>query len=336
MRIVVDAMGTDRHPVPDVTGAVLAAAEIPAATLTLVGDEGLIRDELKKHRTGHQKLEIVHADESIHMDDKPAVVLKGKPRSSMHVGMKLLEDGAADAFVTMGNTGAAHAIATLHAPRRIRGVKRPALSVIFDINGHPTLFLDIGANTDSRVEWLVQFAWMGSIYAKSVMGLQRPRIALLSNGEEDTKGTQVIREAGEHLRASALDFIGNAEPKDVFYGKADVIVSDGFHGNLLIKTFEATGRYVSHVIRSEVRRDPLSLLGSALMLPAFRRARRRLDSSEIGGAPLLGVNGVVIIGHGSSTSYGVKNAIRQAYTAVKGRIVEQMGARFAEELTPEA
>ncbi|MBC8100478.1 MAG: phosphate acyltransferase PlsX, partial [Armatimonadetes bacterium] len=281
MRIVIDAMGTDAHPVSDVAGAVLAASDLDAK-LILVGDETQIKTELAKHRTAGLKLEVLHAPQHVTMDDKPGIVGKAKPGSSMHIGMNLVRDGHADAFVTMGNTGAAQAIAMLFTLRRIAGVKRPALSVLFKITGRPVIFLDIGANTDCRPDWMVQFAVMGSVYAQKALGLANPRIALLANGEEEGKGSQLVRDTGVLLRATSLNFIGNAEPTDLFQLKADVVVCDGFTGNILVKTFEGATRYLGGIIREEIKRSPIASLGGLLIAPAMRQVRKRIDTAEVG------------------------------------------------------
>jgi phosphate acyltransferase len=322
MRIVVDAMGSDACPVPDVEGAVLAAQEF-GDTILLVGDQAKIESELQKHNISGLKLEVIHAEDVIEMTDKPSVVGKGKPQSSMHVGMKLVGEGKADAFVTAGNTGAALTIATLFTLRRITGVKRPALASIIRVEGAlPIIVLDIGANADSKSEWLVQFAVMGQIYAQKTLEISNPRIALLSNGEEEGKGNQLIHETSDLLKQSSLNFVGNIEPKDMIRGEADVIVADGFVGNIAIKTLEAMGSALSNLIRREIRADPISTLGGLLARNAFRRVARRVDPFEIGGAPLLGVNGVVIIGHGRSNAKAIKNAIRQARLAIDGQVIQ--------------
>ena len=321
MRIVVDAMGTDNHPTPDVAGGVLAAREF-GYTVLLVGDEQRIRAELGKQDTRHINLEVVPAQDVITMTDIPSQVGKSKSQSSMHVGMNLVKNGLADGFVTMGNTGAAHAIATLYTLRRIPGIKRPALSGIYPLGGRHVTMLDLGANADSKAEWLAQFALMGHVYAKNTLNLPEPRIALLSNGEEEGKGNALIREAAALIQQMPLNYIGNVEPKEIMRGETDVIVCDGFVGNIFVKTFEASASFVGGLIREEVHRDPLSMLGGMLLRPAFRRVRQRSDTFEVGGAPLLGVNGVVIIGHGRSNADAVKNAIRQAALAVQGRVID--------------
>lgn len=321
MHIAVDAMGTDTYPKDDIAGGILAANEF-RDTIVFVGDENLIKEELKKHNTSHCKIEILHAPEHISMDDKPTDVLNQKKSSSMHIAMQAVKDGDVDAFVTMGNTGAAHAIATLKTLRRIPKVKRPVLTALFAVNDHKMIFLDVGANVDVKLEWMQQFAVMGSIYAERVLKYSSPRVALLSNGEEDTKGNALIQESATLFNQMSLNFVGNIEPVDLMTTKADVIVMDGFVGNIVLKMFEATARYVSNLIREEIKADPISSIGGLLARPAFNRIRRKVDTDQIGGAPLLGVNGVLIIGHGKNTPIGIKNAIKQAHTAVESGVIE--------------
>lgn len=320
MHIALDAMGTDSRPLSDIAGGVLAANEF-GDTIVLVGDQQLIKAELKNHDIRAGKVEILHAPVDIAMDARPTDVLKAKEASSIHVALDAVKQGEVDAFVTMGNTGAVHAIATLKTLRRIPGVKRPVLSALFPVNNHRMIFLDVGANTDVKPEWVTQFAVMGSIYAQKVLRCPEPRVALLSNGVEDTKGNLLIREASDLLRGSQLNFVGNVEPVQLMNSVADVIVMDGFVGNIVLKMFEATTHYVATLIRQEFRNDAISMLGGALARPAFKRIRRRVDTSEIGGAPLLGVNGVVIIGHGQNSAIGIKNAIQQARTAVQENVI---------------
>jgi phosphate acyltransferase len=322
MRIVVDAMGSDNCPIPDVEGAVLAARAF-RDTIIIVGDEKKINHELAKYDTKGLSLEIAHASEIVLMTDKPSAVGKDKPNSSMHVGMNLVKDKAADAFVTAGNTGGALTIATLFTLRRIPGVKRPALVSILRLpENRSIILLDIGANADAKPEWLMQFGIMGEIYAQKASNIPNPRIALLSNGEEEGKGNQLVIEAAQLLKTSRLNYIGNIEPKDILRGGADVIVTDGFVGNIVIKSFEAMGSTLSNLIRHELKHNLISQLGGLLAISAFRRVAKQIDPYEIGGAPLLGVNGVVIIGHGRSNATAIKNAIRQARLAVSGGIID--------------
>ncbi len=326
MRIVLDAMGSDDRPLPDIEGAVLAARDFPSDSIILVGDEKIIGKSLSKHNTTGLKLEVVHASQIIEMSDKPASVIKEKPNSSIHVGLELVRSGAADAFVTAGNTGATLAIATLASLGRISGVKRPALGSILKVpqsTDKKIILLDIGATVDAKPEWMTQFALMGSIYARRVIGTDNPKVGLLCNGEEDSKGNQVILDTHKLLlEMRTVNFVGNIEPKDALKGAADVIVSDGFVGNIAIKSLEAMGSTIASLIRAEAKRDIAALAGAFLMRPAFKRLYKQIDPSEIGGAPLLGLKGVVIIGHGKSNAHAIRNAIRQARLAVESALVE--------------
>jgi glycerol-3-phosphate acyltransferase PlsX len=325
MRIVVDAMGSDDRPVPDVEGAVYAAKDYPGDTIILVGDEQLIRQQPALQKFSGKTVEVFHASQEIAMSDKPATVVKEKPNSSIHIGLQMVKDGKADAFVTAGNTGATLAIATLSNLGRISGVKRPALGSILRVPNSDTkiILLDIGATVDAKPEWMLQFAIMGSIYAGKTLGITNPRIGLLANGEEDTKGNQAIIDTHKLLQNTpGLNFAGNIEPKEALMGKADVVLSDGFIGNITIKSLEAMGSTLASLIRSEAKKDVFSAIGGLLMRPAFKRVYKQIDPTEIGGAPLLGVNGVVIIGHGRSNAYAIRNAIGQARRAVEGGIVQ--------------
>jgi len=336
MRIVVDAMGTDNYPAPDVEGALLAVRDYGDPVI-LVGDEALLKQELAKHNSAGLPVEIVHAAQVVTMEDKPGTVGKAKPQSSMHVGMNLVKSGQADAFVSMGNTGAALSIALLNTLGRIRGVKRPALTAILPFGQRgQTVLLDVGANADCRPEWLAQFALMGSLYTRLTLKIDRPRVAMLSNGEEESKGTELIHEAIELIKLLPIHFTGSIEPKDVLKGGADVVISDGFVGNVFIKALEAGTSTLTEVIREELTANLIGTLGAALARPAFRRVRKRIDPFEIGGAPLLGINGVVIIGHGRSNANAIRNGVRQARAAVSGGVIEAIREGLAAlELKPE-
>ncbi len=320
MRIVLDAMGSDAYPTPDVAGAVQAAREW-RDEIILVGREETIQRELARHDTAGLKLTITPAPEVIEMEDEPAWAAREKKESSMHVGMGLVRDGAADAYVTAGNTGGALTVATLHTLKRIRGVKRPALAAILPLPAGRVIVLDIGANADCRPEYLRQFAVMGHTYAQAVLDRDDPRIALLSNGEEPGKGNGLVKETYKLLRDTPLNFVGNVEPKEAIACQADVVITDGFYGNVFIKTLEATAKMLTDLIRDEIKARPLTAVGGLLAKPAFGRVAQRVDPFEVGGGPLLGVNGVVIIGHGRSNARAIKNAIRQARKAVEGDIV---------------
>lgn len=334
MRIVVDAMGSDNHPAPDVAGAVMAAQEFKD-TIVLVGDKAQIEAELAKQTTIGLSIEIHHTSQVVEMTDKPADIVKGKPDSSMHIGLQLVRDGKADAFVSAGNTGAILGVAMLRqvGVGRIAGVLRPALGVIFPTKERP-LLIDNGANADCKPEYLVQFGQMGSLYVERVLDIPNPRVALLSNGEEEGKGNTLIKETIPLMQTSGLNYVGNIEPKEFMRGHAEIGVTDGFTGNLMMKTAESIASYMSDLIRDEMMANPLTVLGGLLARPAFRRVRSRLDPNEVGGAPLLGVNGVVIIGHGRSNAYAIKQAIGQARRMVEKKVVEAIASGISVNSKP--
>ncbi len=322
MRIVVDAMGSDTNPVPDVEGAVMAAREW-GDPIVLVGDRAAIERELAKHDTNGLKIEVVHASQVIEMTDKPAESLREKPDSSIHVGLKLVADGEADAFVTAGNTGVVLAVAMLSTLKRIRGVKRPALTAIFPSPTGQIVAADIGANADCKPENLVQFAIMASRYAELAMGIQSPRVGLLSNGEEEGKGNELVKETLPLMHAAeGINFIGNVEPKDVVQGATDIVIHDGFTGNVFIKTLEAATGMMKTLLKREITASTVTKLGGLLVKPAFGRVAKIVDPFEVGGAPLLGIDGVAIVGHGRSNALAIKNGVRQARRAVEGGVIE--------------
>lgn len=330
MQIVVDAMGSDNHPAPDVAGAILAAREF-GEKIILVGDQAQIEAELANHDMAHLDIDIKHASEKITMTDKPAHIVKGKPHSSVHIGLQMVRDGAADAFVSAGNTGGILGVAMLRqvGVGRIKGVNRPALGVIFPTEERP-LLIDNGANADCKPEYLRQFGIMGSLYVERVLGRENPRVALISNGEEEGKGNTLIKEAIPLLQAANLNYIGNIEPKEFMLGAADVGVVDGFTGNVMMKTAEAIASYMNNLIRDELMSNPLTIMGGLLAKSAFTRVRQRLNPDEVGGAPLLGVNGVVIIGHGRSNAHAIKQAIAQARRMVENEVVAAIAAGLSQ------
>jgi phosphate acyltransferase len=332
MRIVVDAMGSDNHPGPDVAGAVLAAREF-GDTIILVGDQRRIEAELAGQNTAGLSLEVRHASQAVSMSDKPSEIVKNKPDSSLHVGLGLVRQGEADAFVSAGNTGAVLGVAMLRPVGlgRIPGVKRPALGVVFPMKERPFL-IDNGANADCRPEYLLQFGLMGSLYVEHVRGIANPRVALISNGEEEGKGSSLVKEAIPLLAASGLNYIGNIEPKEFLRGAAEVGVTDGFTGNIMMKTAEAIASAMSDLIRSELKAGPITAVGGLLAKSAFGRVRQQLNPDEIGGAPLLGVNGPVIVGHGRSNAYAIKQAIGQARSMVAHNVVAAIAAGLAKEV----
>ncbi|NOZ05162.1 MAG: phosphate acyltransferase PlsX [Chloroflexi bacterium] len=325
MKIALDAMGGDHAPSVALAGAIRAVTErhLP---VVLVGQREVIAEELARQNAQHLDLPIVHASEVIAMDEHPSAAVKAKPDSSMAVGMRLLKRGEVSAFVSMGNTGGMLAAGVLLLGR-IRGVRRPALSTIFPtLQGH-CLLLDIGANADCKPEYLRQFAIMGATYAERVLGIRNPRTGLISNGEEESKGSELVQAAHQKLRHTpGLNFIGNVEGKDIFEGTADVIVTDGFTGNVIIKLSEGMGNMIKTMLREEFRRNPLAMLGGWLGKGALARFAQRTDYSEIGGAPLLGLEGVVIVGHGRSNAKAVMNALTVAHRAVEQKVVPAIRA----------
>jgi glycerol-3-phosphate acyltransferase PlsX len=289
----------------------------------LVGRRGLVQAELEKHNTAGLPLTLKHASEVIEMHEHPAAAVRAKKDNSMIVGMEMVKRREADAFFTAGNSGGALA-AALFRLGRIRGVKRPALSTVFP-SQTPQGFcfiLDIGANTDCRPEYLLQFAMMGSVYAERVLGVPNPRVAIVSNGEEEGKGNQLVQDTVPLLKASPLNFVGNAEGKDILRGLADVIVTDGFTGNVIIKLAEGVSRFLMDLLKENLTASSMSKVGAALAKPAFDNVRSRLDYREYGGAPLLGIDGVVIVGHGRSDALAIKNAIRVATQTVENSVLE--------------
>ena len=320
MRIVLDAMGSDTHPDPEVEAAV-EAAQVWEDTIMLTGPEDLLRPKLNAFNAPLSRIHIEHAPEVLEMTDKPAEAARGKALNSMAVGMELLKSGEADVFVTAGNTGGAMATA-LFRLGRIRGVKRPAVSPIIPVMGGQAVVLDVGANADCKPIYLIQFAIMGTIYAEKILGKQSPRVGLLSNGEEPGKGNMLVKETYPLLEAAGINFIGNVEPKEVFAGEADVVVTDGFSGNVFIKTSEAVSSFMSRIIRNEIKASPVTSIGGLLARPAFQRIGAMLDPSEHGAAPLLGVDGLVFIGHGRSDAKALVSAIRVARQAVQNELLE--------------
>lgn len=320
MRIALDAMGGDYAPEVVVEGGVWAARQFEEEVI-LVGREEVIRQELEQHDTSDLSLPIVHASQVIKMTDKPAPAVKAKKDSSMVVGMDLVKRGEAQAFVSAGNSGGVM-VAALFRLGRMKGIQRPALSAILPTPKEPICILDVGANTDCKPEYLLQFAIMGKVYVEKVMEVPSPRVGIVSNGEEEGKGNQLVLDTYPLLKESGLNFIGNVEGKDVLFGLAQVVVTDGFTGNVMVKLMEGVAGFLGEVIEEEIKRSPLTALGGLLAKPAFSRMKKRLDYSEYGGAPLLGVNGVVIVGHGRSNAKAVKNAIGVAKQAVEGGMIE--------------
>jgi glycerol-3-phosphate acyltransferase PlsX len=313
LRVALDAMGGDRAPTETVAGAVLAARELGIA-VSLVGPRDVIATELARHEHHGLSLDVVDASDVIGMAEHPVQAIRTRPGASMNVAMRLVKDGTADAFVSAGNTGAA-VVAGLFGLGRISGVDRPALATVFPTIKGRCLILDVGANVDCRPAHLLQFAVMGECYSRLVMGVHTPLVGLLSNGEEETKGNTVVQEAHKLLKATDLHFVGNVEGKDVPRGLVDVVVCDGFVGNAVLKLAEGIGEFTFALLRQEVEANPISMLGALLLRPGLRRIKGRVDYQEYGGAPLLGVGGVVIVAHGRSGARAIRNAIHVASQA---------------------
>lgn len=325
--IALDGMGGDHAPDVTVEGAVLAARELGTRVL-LVGPRSELEPRLAKHGNV-SGVEIVEASEVIGMDEHPANAVRQKTDSSMVVGVRQVREGKAQAFVSAGNTGAVMA-AGLFELRRIRGIDRPALAAVFPTTTRGVLVIDVGANADSKPEHLAQFGLMGSVYMEKVFGIQRPRVGLLSNGEEETKGSATVQAAHPKLQALPINFVGNVEGKELPNGIVDVVVCDGFVGNVVLKLSEGLASTITGLIREEINASWVAKLFAIGVLPAFRRVRKRLDYSEYGGAPLLGLNGICIVGHGRSNAVAIKNAIRVAAQAAEHDVVGTIAAGVAE------
>jgi glycerol-3-phosphate acyltransferase PlsX len=324
MNIALDVMGGDNGPGEIIAGAI-EAAQAYKITISLVGKPDLIRAELAKHNTAGLNLPIVAATQVIEMNDKPAAAVRAKPDSSMVVACKMVRSGEAQAFVTAGNTGGA-LTSGIFQVGRIPGILRPALISPFPTHRGFCVILDIGANVDVRPEHLQQFAIMGSIYAKHVMGVNNPTVKILSNGEEEGKGNQAVIGAYNVLAATpGINFKGNVESKEIVEGGVDVVVTDGFTGNIFIKTAEATARLMQQVMKEELTAGPISSVGAFLAKAALRRVRSRMDDSQYGGAVLLGLNGIVVVAHGNSKANAIRHAIRVAKQGIEQNLLGKIG-----------
>jgi glycerol-3-phosphate acyltransferase PlsX len=334
-RIVVDAMGSDDFPTPDVVGAVAAAREY-GVEIILVGDEAKIGPVLAAQDAGRLPVRVVHAPEMLTMEDKGmALVLKARrpnSKNSMAIGIDLVKSGEADAFVTAGNTGAASVTAYFRLGT-IPGVDRPALAPIFPTATGSCVVTDVGANPDCKPENLLQFAIMGSIYAQKVRGVASPKVGLIANGEEAGKGNELVKHTYPLLAESGLNFFGNIEAKELLGGKVDVAVTDGFTGNVLLKASEAVAKMLMDKIKEAILTGGLlAKLGGALIKPSLKGIKQMMDPSEHGAAPLLGVNGLVFIGHGRSDALAIKNAVRVAKNAVEADVIESIRSAIEKSL----
>lgn len=315
MPIVLDAMGSDDHPVPEIAAAI-EFAKTTGEKIYFVGNKDAIFKHASESDFAGLPIEIVHAEHVLEMGDHPVEATRKKPDNSMAVGLKLVKAGTADAFVTAGSTGAAlfNSIRTLG---RIKGVDRPALTTLFPTRDGHTIVLDIGANADCRPEFLLQFAVMGSVYAEKMRKIANPKIGLLNNGSEAGKGNDLTKNTYTLLENSGLNFIGNVEAKDVLAGKADVVVTDGFTGNMLLKSAEATAKMMSGILKSGLKSSIPGMIAGLLGKKVFSELKSKMDPNAVGAAPLLGIDGLSFVGHGGSNSTALVNGMKLAKAAAE-------------------
>jgi glycerol-3-phosphate acyltransferase PlsX len=338
MRIAVDTMGGDRGPQEVVRGVIDAAQNSANAQFLLVGDRSILEAERAKSRSFPQNIEVVNATQIIQMCDEPVAAFKKKPDASVVVAARMVKERRADAVVTIGNTGAAMAVSLL-TWGRIKGIDRPAIATPLPSLTGTVVLLDAGATPDCDPNNLYEFAIMGSVYANCMFGVADPRVGIVSNGEEESKGNQLVKRTHALFKqviseSAPFTFIGNIEGKDIFRGGADVVVCDGFVGNVVLKTGEGVAEMVLSLIKEELGKHAWMKPFVLPMMPALRRLKRRIDYAERGGAPLLGVNGICIIGHGRSDAFAVTNACRAAMRAVQADITETIRKRICEMPTP--
>ncbi|WP_319469134.1 phosphate acyltransferase PlsX [uncultured Pseudodesulfovibrio sp.] len=325
-RIAVDAMGGDFGPCVVVPAAVEAARE--GIDIALVGDEAAINAELSRLDVKGLDIRVVHASQVVEMDDKPSDALRRKKDSSIQVACRLVKKGEADGVVSAGNSGASVACG-MFVLGRIKGVLRPALASVMPTEKEPVVLIDVGANVDSKPQHLFQFGLMADVLAKYVLGMKDPSVGLLSIGEEEGKGNAIVREAFDLLRESNLRFIGNVEGRDIFTGDVDIVVCDGFVGNVALKLSEGLAKSMSRILKVELKSSWLSKLGTLLSIRAFRRFKKVVDYAEYGGAPLLGLKGIVIVSHGKSNELAIVNSIRVAATSVRNKVHEHLAEGLA-------
>jgi glycerol-3-phosphate acyltransferase PlsX len=330
MPIILDAMGSDNYPDPEIEG-VVQAANLLEESVILVGDKPALTEKLNALAPNHPKISIEHAPEIVDMWDKPVESAKNKPNNSMAVGIGLVKEGRGQAFVTAGNTGGAMFNA-LRVLGRIKGVQRPALNATFPTRKGRCIVVDIGANADCRPDFLLQFGIMGSIYAQFLLDVKNPKIGLLSNGEEPGKGNQLVKDTYKLFEESGLNFYGNIEPKELFGGEVDVAVTDGFTGNVLVKTSEAIAKMITDVLKEELMSTTRTKLGALLAKPAFARMKSLIDPSEVGAAPLLGVDGLVFVGHGRSDARAIVSSLLLAEKAIKNGLLVNIKEKISEKL----
>jgi glycerol-3-phosphate acyltransferase PlsX len=332
-KIAVDAMGGDHAPANEVEGALQAARDLRVGVI-LVGQEERIQEELRRQgyhpRISRLPIEVVNATEVITMDEPVANAVRRKRDSSIRVAARLVRDGRAQGLVSAGNTGAVMATSKL-VIGTLPSVDRPALAaVVPTLKGQGTVLLDVGANSECKPEHLKQFAIMGSIYSRSILGVRYPKVGLMSIGEEEAKGTDLTKEAAPLLRHAPIHFIGNVEGRDIYTGEVDVIVSDGFTGNVILKTSEGLVEAVMGLLKTELGQTILTQVGAILSRTAFRSVKKRLDYSEFGGAPLLGTKQICVICHGRSNAKAIRNAIRVAKEFYEGKLNQKIESELSE------
>ena len=323
MKIIVDAMGGDNAPLEIIKGSMLAVDEYGIDELVLLGDEAIINNCVKDNGIALKNTRIVNCTQVIDNCDDAKAVLRGKPDSSMAVGFKLLNDGEGDAFVSAGNTGAITVGATL-ITKRIKGVKRPAIASVMPSAAKPFVLMDCGANAECKSEYLCQFGLLGSIYMQNIFGVQNPTVALANNGTEETKGTPVVKEAYQMMKNAPYNFIGNIEGRQIPFGDADVVVADGFTGNLILKTYEGVAKVLMQGIKDAFYKNTLSKLSYLGVRSGINDMKAQFDYKEYGGAVMLGVKKPVIKAHGSADARCFKNAIKQAVMFLKTDLINKI------------
>ncbi|BCS53927.1 phosphate acyltransferase PlsX [Geobacter sp. SVR] len=330
MRVAVDAMGGDNAPAVEVGGAVAACREF-GIPVTLVGDRSRLEQELSRHAADKLDIDIFHASEVIGMHDSASDAVRKKKNSSVRVAFDLVKEGKACAAVSAGNSGATMA-AGMFVLKRIQGIERPAIAQIFPTLKGQTLVLDVGGNVDCKPLHLVQFAIMGEVYARYAMGIANPSVGLLSNGEEDSKGNELTRETNAILRNTSLNYAGYVEGRDIFKGSVEVVVCDGFVGNVVLKSSEGLADAAGHMLKQEILKSWVSKLGYLFVRGAFNRFKKIVDYAEYGGAPLLGINGVGMICHGGSNVKAIKNAVRFAHEYARSGVTEHVAEKLTENI----
>jgi len=331
MNVVLDAMGGDHAPTVNIDGAVETVHESEDIHVTLVGDEATIKKELKGRKYKNDRISIIHASQVVEMHESPSVAIRKKRDSSIRVGIGLVKAGKADAFVSAGHSGAVMGTSLLLLGMS-KGVDRPAIATLMPNLRDKFLILDVGANVDCTPENLHQFALMGNIYCQLILGREKPKVGLLGIGEEDIKGNELTKEAFKLIKQSSLNFIGNIEGKDIFTGKADVVVCDGFTGNIALKISEGLAEAIIKMLKKEISGITAGRLGYLMLRPAFKNFKKKTDYDEFGGAPLLGINGTSIISHGRSTSKAIKNALKVANDFSRKRVFEAISDAIQKDL----